>query len=219
AIWRTDGSESGEPFVDPVWISRPDGFFIFLTDRGLRRVWKIDYRGELRGSIDLPFAADPVSLELAQGGQMALYDRAASLVWLLDDSGRPLWSFAPGEGRKSAEPAAVSLSPDGDRLYFLWRPEGEVTSLSLFGKRSQFRVTTLPAKETARFAAASVAGRELFCCLAADGPLLFDPLSGKSSRIEIEDGPVWDVRAAGSGLYLLAGKPLTLWLVKLENGD
>ncbi|MFH1070937.1 MAG: hypothetical protein V1794_15065, partial [Candidatus Glassbacteria bacterium] len=47
AIWRTDGSESGEPFVDPVWISRPDGFFIFLTDRGLRRVWKIDYRGEL----------------------------------------------------------------------------------------------------------------------------------------------------------------------------
>jgi len=27
-LWQIDGSESGEPFLDPVYLSRPDGFFI-----------------------------------------------------------------------------------------------------------------------------------------------------------------------------------------------
>ena len=219
-LWRTDGSESGQPFVDPVWISRPDGFFVFVTDRGLRRVWKVDYRGELRGWIDLPFAADPLLLELAQGSQLALYDRAASLVWLLDDSGRPLWSFAPGEGRQSAEPSALALSPAGDRLYLLWRPAGQVTALSLFGKRSQLDVATLPDRETVRFYALAVEGREFFCCLSAHKLVFYDLLSGQSQVLDTATGPVLDARAAGDRLYLLAGTDkLTLVKIKLEIGD
>ena len=27
-LWQIDGSESGQPFLDPSYISRPDGFFI-----------------------------------------------------------------------------------------------------------------------------------------------------------------------------------------------
>ena len=41
-LWQIDGSESGQPFVDPAYLSRPDGFFIYLTDRGSRRIWRID---------------------------------------------------------------------------------------------------------------------------------------------------------------------------------
>jgi len=135
-IWRIDGTEGGEAFVDPVYLSRGDGFYLYLTDRGSRKVWRIDYRGEIRGSLDLPFAMDPMFFELAAGRQMVLYDRTTALVHLLDDSGRSLFSFTPGGGGKAAEPVDFAVTLDGRSLFILWPGNGGVSSSDLFGRKS-----------------------------------------------------------------------------------
>jgi hypothetical protein len=134
-MWRTDGSESGEAFIDPAFLSRPDGFFIYLTDRGSRKVWRIDYRGEIRGSLDLPFAADPVFFELASGHRFVLYDRAGGLVHLLDDSGRSLFSFPPDSPGNAAEPVDMALDGEGKEVFFLWPGNGGISTNSLSGQK------------------------------------------------------------------------------------
>ena len=223
-IWRIDGSESGELFIDPAYISRPDGFFIYLTDRGSRKVWRIDYRGELRGSIDLSFATDPVLLELASGNQMVLYDRAISTIHLLDDSGRPLWSFPTGAGRKTGEPVDLCLSPDGSKLYLLWPDPLAVTSFNIYGRTSSSLPLTSESISPRLLAAATLAGGSEALCLAESGGavLVLDPLSGLTGKLYATDEKIWDIRAAPDEpgvLYLLAGKEVVLIKIKLETGD
>ena len=223
-IWRIDGSESGELFIDPAYISRPDGFFIYLTDRGSRKVWRIDYRGELRGSIDLSFATDPVLLELASGNQMVLYDRAISTIHLLDDSGRPLWSFPTGAGRKTGEPVDLCVSPDGSKLYLLWPDPLAVTSFNIYGRTSSSLPLTSESISPRLLAAAALAGGSEALCLAETGGavLVLDPLSGSTGKLYVTDERIWDIRAAPDEpgvLYLLAGKEVVLIKIKLETGD
>ena len=223
-IWRIDGSESGELFIDPAYISRPDGFFIYLTDRGSRKVWRIDYRGELRGSIDLSFATDPVLLELASGNQMILYDRAISTIHLLDDSGRPLWSFPTGAGRKTGEPVDLCVSPDGSKLYLLWPDPLAVTSFNIYGRTSSSLPLPSDSISPSLLAAAALAGGSEALCLAETGGavLVLDPLSGSTGKLYATDEKIWDIRAAPDEfgvLYLLAGKEVVLIKIKLETGD
>ncbi len=135
-LWHTDGTESGEAFIDPSFLSRPDGFYLYLTDRGSRKVWRIDYRGEIRGSLELPFAADPVFFDLAAGRQFVLYDRASGLVHLLDDSGRSLFSFQPGGPGVAAEPLDMALDAEGKWVFFLWPGSGGISSNSLSGQKA-----------------------------------------------------------------------------------
>ncbi|MCE5273295.1 hypothetical protein LLH00_18610 [bacterium] len=134
-MWRTDGTESGEAFIDPSFLSRPDGFYLYLTDRGNRKVWRIDYRGEIRGSLDLPFATDPIFFDLAAGRQFVVYDRASGLVHLLDDSGRSLFSFPPGGPEVAAEPLDMALDAEGKQVFFLWPGSGGISSNSLSGQK------------------------------------------------------------------------------------
>ena len=223
-IWRIDGSESGELFIDPAYISRPDGFFIYLTDRGSRKVWRIDYRGELRGSIDLSFATDPVLLELTSGSQMVLYDSAISTMHLLDDSGRPLWSFPTGAGRKTGEPVDLCVSPDGSKLYLLWPDPLAVTSFNIYGRTSSSLPLTSESISPRLLAAAALAGGSEALCLAESGGavLVLDPLSGSTGKLNVTDEKIWDIRAAPDEpgvLYLLAGKEVVLIKIKLETGD
>lgn len=221
-IWRIDGSESGEPFIDPAYLSRPDGFFIYLTDRGSRKVWRIDYRGESRGSIDLSFATDPILLELTSGNQMVLYDRAISNINLLDDSGRPLWSFPAGAGRKTGEPVDLCVSSDGSRLYLLWPDPLAVTSFNIYGRTSSSLPLTAESISPRLLAAAALAGGSEALCLAEDGGamLVLDPLSGSSRKLHATDERIWDIRAAPDEpgvLYMLVGKEIALIKIKLET--
>jgi len=223
-IWRIDGSEGGEPFIDPAYISRPDGFFIYLTDRGSRKVWRIDYRGEIRGNIDLAFAADPLLLDLASGNQMVLYDRAASVIHLLDDSGSPLWSFPTGAGRKTGEPADLCLSPDGRRLHLLWSDPPAVASFNIYGRTSSS--LPLPVENFSPLllaAAAPAGGGELLCLADRSGAvLMLDPLSGSVEKLPAIGEKIWDIRAAPDQpgtLYMLAGTQVALVKIKLETGN
>ena len=223
-IWRIDGSESGQPFIDPAYISRPDGFFIYLTDRGSRKVWRIDYRGEIRGNIDLAFATDPVLLDLTSGSQMVLYDRAASAIHLLDDSGRPLWSFPTGAGRKTGEPADLCVSPDGSRLYLLWSDPPAVVSFNIYGRTSSSLPLPIESISPRLLAAAVLTGGGEALCLAdgAGAVLVLDPLSGSVAELPATGEKIWDIRAAPDDpgtLYMLAGKQVALIKIKLETGN
>jgi len=53
---------------------------------------------------------------------------------LLDDSGRPLWSFAAGGGRTAAEPEDIAVSADGTKLYLLWPEGSQITAVDIFGR-------------------------------------------------------------------------------------
>jgi len=223
-IWRIDGSESGEPFIDPAHISRPDGFFIYLTDRGSRKVWRIDYRGEIRGNIDLAFAADPVLLDLASGSQMVLYDRAASAIYLLDDSGRALWSFPTGAGRKTGEPADLCLSPDGGRLYLLWSDPPGITSFNIYGRTSSSLPLPGECVSSTLLAVSALAGGGEVLCLAGSGDavLVLEPLSGSVGKLPAPGEKIWDISAAPDEpgvLYLLTGRQVALVKIKLESGE
>jgi len=223
-IWRIDGSESGEAFIDPAYLSRPDGFFIYLTDRGSRKVWRIDYRGELRGSIDLAFAVDPVFLELISGRQMVVYDRASSLIHLLDDSGRALWSFPPGGGRTTQEPADIAVSPAGRTLYILWRDEPQITEVDIFGRTFSTIQMELPGFSPSVLAFVAV-GREAGMLWLADreGVIMgVDPLDGQLKQRLEKFEVIWDIAAApelAGVLYLLVGPEVALTEIKLETGD
>ncbi|MEA2064354.1 MAG: PQQ-binding-like beta-propeller repeat protein [Gemmatimonadota bacterium] len=224
-LWQIDGSESGSPFVDPAYISRTDGFFIYLTDRGTRKVWRIDYRGELRGTLDLPFATDPVLLELVAGRQLAVYDRAASRVFLLDDSGRLLWDFAPGGGRRSGEPLDIAVSMDGKQMYLLWPGGGQITAVDIFGRTASDlslelkdftprRIETVPATR----------GRQWLCLTDRDDRLVLIESTTRAVR-ELK-GPgltrVWDIVSAGRSalgkIFALDGSPPRLVEIDLEKG-
>ena len=223
-LWRIDGSESGEPFLDPASLSRPDGFFINLTDRGSRKVWRIDYRGEVRGSLDLSFAADPVMLELTGGSQMVLYDRAASRLYLLDDSGRPLWSFPAGAGRNTAEPRDMSVSADGGTLYLLWADPPGITAVNLFGRNSSEIPLELTGARPAFLAAsADSSGRHLLCLADPGGPLFtLNPLSGALSGLPLDCGRVWDIRAVPGNpgkICILSGPEPSVLEIELEMGE
>ncbi|HUU27251.1 MAG TPA: hypothetical protein VM123_05525 [archaeon] len=223
-IWRIDGSESGRRFIDPAYISQPDGFFIYLTDRGSRLVWRIDYRGEIRGSLDLPFAADPVLLELAAGRQLVVYDRAGGLIHLLDDSGRPLWSFPAGGGRKTSEPADISVSADGSTLYLLW-PEGlQITTVDIFGRTAS--TIQLNAEDFLPRRIAAVAGTRktnILCLTGARGPVVsLDPLTQTAQKLPDGYELIWDIGSVPGKpdlLYLLVGPEAALIEIKLETGD
>jgi len=175
-LWRTDGTEGGEAFIDPSFLSRPDGFYIYLTDRGSRKVWRIDYRGEIRGSLELPFAADPVFFDLAAGRQFVLYDRASGLVHLLDDSGRSLFSFQPGGPGVASEPLDMALDAEGKQVFFLWPGNGGVSATSLTGQKLRAANTDFPSIEGGPQHLV-LAGREPIV-LDRDGGLRFSPAAG-----------------------------------------
>ncbi|MEA1996724.1 MAG: hypothetical protein U9N45_03765 [Gemmatimonadota bacterium] len=223
-IWSIDGSESGERFIDPAYLSRPDGFFIYLTDRGRRLVWRIDYRGEIRGSLDLAFARDPVLLELISGSQLVVYDRDRALIHILDDSGRGLWSFAPGAGRKTAEPVDLCVSSDGSKLYLLW-PEGDsMSAVDLFGRScSTIQAVGLMFTPQAVVCTGDQDGEAL--CLAAGrkGPVVFlDPMAGAMWKSTREFEFIWDsacTPAEPGVIYILVGPEPALVKIKLERGD
>ncbi len=219
-LWRIDGSEAGEAFIDPSWISRPDGFFVYLTDRGTRKVWRVDYRGELRGAVDLPFATDPLLLELAAGGQMVLYDRASALIHLLDDSGQSLWSFPPGEGRTSAEPSAIALGPQGQRLFFLWSEQPRLTSVNLFGRGNR-RVElekSLPDNPLAMTAAGS-GELPVLALIGTDGTIYrLDAWSGEVKKLAHAIENPLDIRGDKNGFSVLSGQGPTLHRIELEGG-
>ncbi len=224
ALWEIDGTESGQPFVDPVYLSRPDGFFIYLTDRGSRRIWRVDYRGEVRGSIDLPFAADPVMLELVAGSQMAVFDRATAQVHLLDDSGRPLWSFAAGGGRKAAEPEDIAVSADGTRLYLLWPQGGGITAVDIFGRTAHEITCGVRDFIPRRIAAVAAADRTEWLCLTdrLRRVILLDSAGGAVREQTPGISPVLDIGSAVSRpgvIYLLAGVPPELMVIDLEKEE
>ena len=219
-LWRIDGSEVGEAFIDPAWLSRPDGFFVYLTDRGTRKVWRVDYRGELRGAVDLPFAADPLLLELAAGGQMVLYDRASALIHLLDDSGQSLWSFPPGEGRTSAEPSAITLGPLGQRLFFLWNEQPRLTVVNLFGRGGR-RVQLDGAPQDKPLAIAAAGGSELpvLALIGSDNIIYrLDIWTGKVEKLaDYIENPI-DIRGDRSGFSVLSGEGPAVYRIELEGG-
>ena len=222
ALWEIDGSESGQRFVDPVYLRRPDGFFIYLTDRGSRRVWRVDYRGEVRGSIDLPFAADPVMLELVAGSQMAVFDRATAQVHLLDDSGRLLWSFAAGGGRKAAEPEDIAVSADGTRLYLLWPEGGGITAVDIFGRAARELAFEVRDFIPRRIAAVAAADRTEWLCLTdRRRRVILLNSATRTVREQFPDiSPVRDIRSASGRpgvIYLLAGIPPGLMVIDLET--
>ncbi|OGG05138.1 MAG: hypothetical protein A3F83_07635 [Candidatus Glassbacteria bacterium RIFCSPLOWO2_12_FULL_58_11] len=223
-MWRIDGSESGQPFIDPASLSRPDGFFINLTDRGSRKIWRIYYRGEVRGSLDLSFAADPVMLELTGGSQMVLYDRASSKLYLLDDSGRPLWSFPVGAGRNTAEPRDMSVSADGGTLYLLWADPPGITTVNLFGRNSSEIPLELPEARPALLAATTDSSGRQLLCLADPGGAAFtlEPLSGTLAGLPLELGQVWDIRARPGQpgkILILSGPEPSVLEIELEMGE
>ena len=222
-LWQIDGSESGQPFVDPAYLSRPDGFFIYLTDCGSRRIWRIDYRGEVRGSIHLPFAADPVLLELVAGNQLVVFDRSTAQVHLLDDSGRPLWSFAAGGGRTAAEPEDIAVSADGTKLYLLWLEGSQITAVDIFGhtvRELSFAVQDFIPRRIA--AVADAGGTEWLCLTDRRRRLiLFDSISQTLRERALDLTRVWDIRSAGGRpgvIYMLAGRPPALVEIDLEKG-
>ncbi|MBN2288418.1 MAG: PQQ-binding-like beta-propeller repeat protein [Candidatus Glassbacteria bacterium] len=222
ALWQIDGSESGRPFVDPAFLSRGDGFFVYLTDRGSRRIWRIDYRGELRGSIDLPFAEDPVLLELVAGSQLAVYDRSTARVHLLDDSGRPLWSFAAGGGRRAAEPVDIAVSADEARLYLLWPGGKSLTEVDIFGRTAREIGLEFENFTPARVTAAAAGGSEWLCLTDRRSRLLMLETATRAwSELQTGLSPVWDICAPASRpgtVYLLAGSPAVLKAIDLEQG-
>ena len=223
-VWHTDGSESGDRFIDPAYISSPDGFFLYLTDRGARLVRRVDYRGEIRGSLDLPFAADPVLCELVAGRQMVVYDRAEGAIHLLNDSGQPLWSFPAGGGRRTAEPKDICVSLDGLKLYILWPESLEITAVDIFGRTSSTFRLQAERFQGDHLAAISGAGGEEFLCLTGSGKslILFEPLTGKTRKIAIDFGMIWDLGAVPDSpgvLCLLVGPEPALVEIKLEPGD
>ncbi len=219
-LWQIDGSEAGEAFIDPAWISRPDGFFVYLTDRGTRKVWRVDYRGELRGAVDLSFASDPRLLELSAGGQMIVYDRASGLVHLLDDSGQPLWNFPPGEGRTSAEPSAICVGPGGQRLFLLWSEQPRLTVVSLSG-RGRRRVNldqALPDKLLAA-AAAGDSERTVLAAIGSDGVIYrLDVWSGKVEKLATVINNPLDIRGGTTGFSVLSGEGPAVHWIQLEGG-
>ncbi len=221
--WSIDGSEGGERFLDPAFLSRGDGFFLYLTDQGARKVWRIDYRGELRGSLELPFAADPLLCELVAGRQLLVYDRAGGLVHLLDDSGRPLWSFPPGAGNRTAEPSALAVSPDGGSLLLLWAERRELTVMDLYGRGA--RSLELPPQATgaSRLTAVSAVDGATLAVLALPGDsLLVLDLAGRVRGCLPMPSPLLALashpRRAGC-LWLLAGDPPRLSEILLEPPD
>jgi PQQ-like domain len=221
-LWRIDGSESGRTFLDPSYLSHADGFFIYLTDRGSRLIWRIDYRGEVRGSIDLSFADDPLLLELVAGNQMAVYDRATAEVHLLDDSGRRLWSFAAGTGRRSGEPQDIAVSADGSRLYILWSGGGGVTAVDIFGRAAHelgFRVESFTPR---RIATVAMSDRNEWLCLTdrRQRLVLLETTTGAVQEAAPVPSPVWDISASDGKpgvIYLLAGSPPALVEIDLER--
>ncbi len=218
-LWQIDGSEAGEAFIDPAWLSRPDGFFVYLTDLGTRRVWRVDYRGELRGAVDLRFVADPRMLELTAGGQMVVYDRASGLIHLLDDSGRPLWSFPPGEGRTSAEPGVICVGPQGQRLFLLWSGQPRLTVVSLFGHGSR-RIDVDGALPAKLLAAAAAGSGELpvLALIGSDGALYrLDAWSGAVEKLASGIEHPLDIRGDPSGFSVLSGKGPSVHRIELEG--
>ena len=218
-LWHVDGSETGNEFIDPAWLSRPDGFYVFLTDRGSRRVWRVDYRGELRGAVELSFATDPVLLEIASGGQLLVYDRATGLLHLLDDSGRQLWGFPPGEGRTSAEPLKITVGPSGERVYLLWRDAPQLTVVGLSGQSS--RRVDIPGGLRANVISMAVAGKgddSILALVTADNKLLrLDTWSGALREIELKSGSAFGICGDSGGFTVLTGPEPTLRRLTLEE--
>lgn len=215
-MWRADGTEGGEAFLDPAYLSRPDGFFIYLTDRGSRKVWRIDYRGEIRGSLDLPFAADPVFFELAAGHRFVLYDRAGGLVHLLDDSGRSLFSFQPGGPGNAAEPVDMTLDEAGEKIYFLW-PGGEVNMADLSGRTiSRQELTLQPGENPTRL----IVIGQMPVALSSDGRRYLNPDSINLGGSEDAPGDLCDIFAGPEKrLYNLQDNPPRLVISVKERPD
>ncbi|MBW7996842.1 MAG: hypothetical protein FVQ81_09825 [Candidatus Glassbacteria bacterium] len=220
-LWKIDGSETGQTFIDPAWLSRPDGFYVYLTDRGTRRVWRVDYRGELRGAIELSFAVDPVILELAAGGQFVVYDRASGLIHLLDDSGQPLWSFPPGEGRTSAEPLRIALGPSGQRLYLLWRDTPHLTVVTLFGRRSRSVSVDpgLPGEVIAMAAAGSGDNTVLALLTSAGGLFRLDAWTGGLTEMDASIPEPVDICGGSRGFFVLSETELAVHRIELDGGQ
>lgn len=216
-LWSIDGSEGGEAFVDPVHLSRGDGFFVYLTDRGRRKVWRIDYRGEIRGSLDLPFAADPVFFEPAAGRQFVMYDRAAALAHLLDDSGRSLFSFPPGGVGNAGEPLDLTVSRDGRLLYVLRAGDGGVSVTDIFGRSARRPDLDGLDSEPLRL----VAGGGLddgFAVLTRKGTL-YRALGGQTPAVrDLSPTVAIDLTVGPEGrLYLLADNPPRIIIVDQER--
>jgi len=161
-------------------------------------------------------------LELVTGSQLAVFDRASARVHILDDSGRPLWSFAAGGGRKAAEPTDIAVSADGARLYLLW-PEGQgITVADIFGRTASELSFSLENFLPARIAAAATAdGAEWLCLTDRRSRLILLEIATQELR-EPAGGltRIWDIRSAGGRpgvIYLLAGRPPALAVINLEK--
>ena len=229
--WRVDGSESGEAFIDPVVLSRSDGFYFYLTDYGSRKVWRVDVDGDIRGQLDLSMAVDPLFFELARGGEFLLYDRADGTVHLLDDSAQPLWSFDSGVGGGVGEPLDFACSKAGDTIYLLRKAKSglSVSVIDIFGKRARDIEVSLESEgeiQSARVEEVTLEddGNQIALVLLINHEKLFllDMYGQKIENITPGQNSIQDIFFSDNFLnclYILTGNPPAVERLRFERDN
>ena len=226
--WRIDGSESGEAFIDPAFLSRSDGFYFYLTDYGSRAVWRVDVEGEIRGRVELSMASDPLFLELGRGGNFVLYDRADGTVHLLDDSARPLWSFDAGVGGQAGEPLDLACSQSGDTIYLLRKGKSGliVSVIDIYGNRArEIKVDAESENEvqSARVEEISAPNSDIPVSLALlinNAELYVLDIHGqKIETVTPGNDSIQDIFSGGKCLYILTGNPPAIERFRFERDN
>lgn len=107
------GWEDGR-FDEPTDVAVYPGFYVYVLDRGNRRVQRFDADGDY---LDTPLvegeAGSPTGIEVGAAGELLVVDEDSQIVRVLtqfDEPGEPIGHFGP-EGGGLVAPSAVAVGP------------------------------------------------------------------------------------------------------------
>jgi len=218
-IWRTDGTETGEPgFLFPGMIAASRGLSIFVIDSALRKIFKFDGRGAFTGYLENHSVEKPSCIAQGESGELYIYDNTSWELACVEPDGTQRWKVKPW--KLTGEVTSIRLADGG--IHLLVPGDSAIYSYGKFGEFIR-DVRLVSPKEGKRIEPVAFwPGRDghTYVCSGEGSVVIYDSLCNPLMSIDSLNGKKLespcDLFLSGNRLYLLDCGEQTVYEVTIR---